>query len=84
MRPRSARSRFGHTADEVNPQEDESISRYRTGWDADSMAAPRESAADTRDSAASTRPEGREAGRTRDANWDDCAASETVNIANSL
>jgi hypothetical protein len=48
------------------------------------MAAPRDNAAGTLSNAASTLPEGREAVRTKDANWDGCAASDTVNIADSL
>jgi len=58
--------------------EDEGASRYRTGWDENAKADSPDSAADTPDNAASTPL----TVQGKDANWDSCAASRTVDISN--
>src|SRR5579864_3365308 len=55
-------------------QAEDGINRYRTGWDATAKAGSPDSAADTPGSAASTRP----AVTVQDANWDSCAASQSI------
>ncbi|MGB7848807.1 MAG: hypothetical protein WBL63_24560, partial [Candidatus Acidiferrum sp.] len=55
-------------------QAEDGISRYRTGWDATAKAGSPENAADTPGSAASTR----RIAHGGDANWDSCAASQSI------
>jgi hypothetical protein len=57
------------------------VSRYRTGWDAIAKAGSPDSAAGTPGSAASIRPGvNNPETKKEDANWDSCAASQTVDI----
>src|SRR5579863_740494 len=67
MQPQNAPLRFRQRKAEANQKEEEGVSRYRRGWDADAKADSPDSAADRPGSPASTRTDL----HRQDADWDD-------------